>query len=101
MCDNLSRDDSHQLIRVCFINKIVPIDTADPPEKIPSTYFTVVRQLNHTPYPVGFYDNAQNLGIKLEITKTERSLLNYLIGKYTYTMFYASKNLIALIKFGF
>ncbi|CAG8622841.1 65_t:CDS:10, partial [Paraglomus brasilianum] len=67
------------VIASALVFRNVPIDTADPPEKIPSTYFTVVRQLNNTPYPVGFHDNAQHLGIKLEITRTERSLLNYLI----------------------
>ncbi|ORX91154.1 hypothetical protein K493DRAFT_409457 [Basidiobolus meristosporus CBS 931.73] len=57
----------------------VPIDSTSYMDKLPCSQYTVVRQLNEMPYPVGFSDQVQKQKWKLEISRTERALLNYLI----------------------
>ncbi|KAK9761960.1 DNA-directed DNA polymerase alpha catalytic subunit pol1 [Basidiobolus ranarum] len=57
----------------------VPIDSTSSLDKLPCSQYTVVRQLNDMPYPVGFNDQVQRQKWKLEVSRTERALLNYLI----------------------
>ena len=42
---------------------------------------SVVRQINNIPYPFKFEQAVQKESIKLELSKNERSLLNYVTGK--------------------
>lgn len=43
------------------------------------TSYTAIRQLNDIPLPVGFKDTLNRRGIQIEISKSERALLNYIL----------------------
>ena len=72
----------NEIVMVSAItNTHIVIDGPTPePEKFYS-HFSAVRQLGALPLPAGFNENVQQQGLKIEICKSERSLLNYLLGK--------------------
>jgi DNA polymerase alpha subunit A len=52
----------------------------DPNQKPSAHQFTYIRQLNDIPIPVGFTESLKRRRMNVEIAKTERALLMYLIG---------------------
>ena len=50
-------------------------------DKVSCSQHTVVRQLADLPFPPGLGERFQKEGVRVECTKTERALLNYLVGK--------------------
>ena len=51
------------------------MQTKDPEKSY--NYFTAIRQLDGVTFPLGFKEDVLQRGIKLEVCKTERQLLNY------------------------
>ncbi|RKP25111.1 DNA polymerase family B-domain-containing protein [Syncephalis pseudoplumigaleata] len=57
----------------------VNINDPTPVEKLPHEAYSVVRQLDGLPFPMGLGQMLQKQNIRTELAKTERALLNYLI----------------------
>ena len=52
----------------------------DPNQKPSAHQFTFVRQLNDIPIPVGFMDALKRRRMNVEVVKSERAILNHIIG---------------------